>query len=228
MIYGGTGTSTVQKAVLTLIQSAMYAAALWLLLFGGLEWVSGLVGSDWARAVHGRRVLLAICFGVVYARLGLTVFVLIRRAIGWEETFSIPLAFALYYLGFSLFAGSTDGGLGVVELVGVVLFVAGSAINTVSEIVRDRWKRDPANSGELYTGGLFRFSMHINYFGDILWVAGLACITANPWSTIVPVILFCFFAFFNVPQLDRHLATKYGAAFDAYKKRTKKLIPFVY
>jgi len=210
------------------LQTAILGAALWLLLLGGLEWLSGLLGIDWSRAERSRRVILSICFGVVYVRMAFTMLYLLKRAMGWEEALTVPLAFALYYLGFSLFAGPVTRAIGVIEIAGIVLFVIGSLTNTVSELLRHRWKRNQANQRRLYTGGLFRYSMHINYFGDILWVIGLALITANPWASIVPVVLFCFFAFFNAPQLDRHLAAKYGEEFEAYRKKTSRIIPFVY
>jgi protein-S-isoprenylcysteine O-methyltransferase Ste14 len=52
--------------------------------------------------------------------------------------------------------------------------------------------------------------------------------TANIWSVIVPLLLFCLFAFFNAPMLDKHLAEKYGDAFEEYRAKTKKIIPFIY
>ena len=70
--------------------------------------------------------------------------------------------------------------------------------------------------------------MHINYFGDLLWVTALALITRNVWSTVIPVFLFCFFAFYNIPKLDAHLGQKYLKQFTDYQKRTKRLIPFIY
>ena len=146
----------------------------------------------------------------------------------WEEAFSIPFAFALYYIGFPLFAGASHGGFAVLGIIGIFLFAAGSAINTGSELLRDQWKKDPAHKGKLYTEGLFRYSMHVNYFGDLLWVTGLALITGNLWSLTVPGLLFCFFAFYNAPMLDKHLAEKYGKEFEEYRSRTKKIIPFIY
>lgn len=228
MIYGGSDKSVAQKSVMMAAQTVILVVALWLLLAGGLEWISGVLHLTWARASLARRVLLAVCFGVVYARIAVTGLYLLKRAMGWEEAISIPFAFMLYYLGFSFFAGPVGRPLGAAAFAGIGLFVVGSFLNTGSEMLRDRWKKDPANNGKLYTGGLFRYSMHINYFGDIVWVAGLALITGNPWSAVVPVLLFCFFAFYNAPMLDRHLAQKYGAEFEAYRKRTKRIIPFVY
>jgi protein-S-isoprenylcysteine O-methyltransferase Ste14 len=228
MIYGGTGRSSTQRVVMMTAQTIAFAVALWLLMFSGLETTARVLGTHWAEAVGARRIALAACFVVVYLRMTLTILYLLKRAITWEEAVSVALAFGLYYIVFSLLAGPVARPFGALGIIGIVLFLAGSAVNTLSELLRDRWKRDPANKGKLYTGGLFRYSMHINYFGDVVWVAGLAMITANPWSALVPFLLFCFFVFFNAPQLDTHLSAKYGAAFDEYRKHTKRIIPFIY
>jgi steroid 5-alpha reductase family enzyme len=175
-----------------------------------------------------RRVFLGACFIVVYLRLTGTVFILLKRSMGWDEAVSVALAFALYYVGFTLLGRSAPRGVGALEIVGLALFVGGSLINTLSEILRYRWKRDPAHKGRLYTGGLFRYSVHINYFGDILWVIGISLVTANPWSLIIPAFLFSFFAFYNAPALDRHLEEKYGDEFREYSSHTAKLVPFIF
>lgn len=228
MIYGNETRSTAQKAVLIAGQTVVLAVAVWLLEIGGLEAVSRLIHLPWARAAAERRTLLTIAFCVVYLRINLTVLYLLKRSIGWQEAASIPTAFMLYYWGFPLFAGPVAGSLGAVGYVGIALFLLGSLLNTGSELLRDVWKRDPAHAGMLYTGGLFRYSMHVNYFGDIVWVTGLAFMTANPWSAFIPVLLFVFFAFYNAPLLDRHLAEKYGTQFEEYRAKTKRIVPFLY
>ena len=69
--------------------------------------------------------------------------------------------------------------------------------------------------------------MHINYFGDLLWVTGYACVTNNAYAFLVPAFLFAFFYFWNVPKLDAYLKQRYGDDFSAYKRRTKRLVPFI-
>lgn len=228
MIYGMSHSSAPQKAVMMIAQTLILALAVWLLFFGGLEWISRLIHVSWSRVVGARRVALAAAFAVVYLRIALTGLYLLKRAMGWQEAISIPFAFMLYYLGFPLFAGPVSAPFGVFGIIGIVLFMIGSYLNTGSELMRNSWKKDRANAGHLYTGGLFRYAMHINYFGDVLWVAGLAFMTANPWAATIPVVLFCFFAFYNAPMLDRHLAEKYGEEFTAYRSTTKRIIPFLY
>ena len=213
-IYGASGNSLPQKVLLQVLQTMLLAAGV-LILWRGTADVT-------------RRLLLASAFLIVYLRLTLTVFHLLKRSIGWQEAASIPFAFALYYIGFAMLAGVARGPEGLVGFAGAGLFIAGSLINTGSEMLRDRWKSNSANEGKLYTGGLFRFAVHINYFGDLVWVLGLALMTQVIWSLLIPAALFCFFAFLNAPMLDRHLEQHYGEAFRAYAERTAQIIPFVY
>jgi protein-S-isoprenylcysteine O-methyltransferase Ste14 len=228
MIYGNKNKSFAQKAVLQLLQTIIAFGAFWILFLGGDGWISEIMRTDWTRAVLVRRIVLMAGIAVTFLRLTFTAAYLLKRSMGWEEALTIPFAFAIYYIGFSLFSGPVGRGFSIPGIIGIVLFASGALINTLSELVRDKWKRDPANKGKLYTGGLFRYSMHINYFGDLVWVLGLALITGNPWALLVPVLLFCFFAFYNAPMLDRHLAAKYGKAFEEYAGRTKKIIPFIF
>ena len=69
--------------------------------------------------------------------------------------------------------------------------------------------------------------MHINYFGDLLWVLGYAFVTNNLYSFLIPLFLFCFFYFYNIPKLDAYLAERYQDAFEEYRRKTKRFIPFV-
>ena len=93
---------------------------------------------------------------------------------------------------------------------------------------RKNWKTLPENQGQCYTGGLFKYSMHINYFGDSVSFTGWAVLTANGWALAMPALMTAMFIFVHIPGLDAYLAERYGASFEAYARRTKKFIPFVY
>lgn len=227
-IYGGTGRALPQRALLMVIQTGVLALSLWLLLGGGGAWV----GAHTPLHVEGgdptRRALLASAMVVLYLRMTMTVLVLTSRAIPWAEAFSIPGAFAVYYLGFGLAGAGNAAPPDLLTWVGVGLFLVGSFLNTGGELLRRQWKKDPDNKGKVYTGGFFAWAVHINYTGDVLWVAGLAGLAGRTWGWLVPVVLFCFFKFFNAPMLDRHMAEHYGAEFEAYKARTASMIPFLW
>jgi steroid 5-alpha reductase family enzyme len=146
----------------------------------------------------------------------------------WEEAFSIPLAFAIYYIGYALLGFKANQPFNFADVISIILFLTGSYFNTAAELMRDKWKKAPENKGKLYTGGLFRYAMHINYFGDVLWVTAYAIVTRNWFSCFIPAFILSFFVFYNIPKLDKYLASKYGKQFEEYRQKTKKLIPFVY
>jgi len=208
-------------------ESVIALVAAWVLVAGGIGTINAWLGTHLPIGAPFRRIILLGFIVVTYIRMTLMITVLLKRNIGWQEAASVPFAFGLYYVGFALLGGTCPAPFGPLDLVALALFVTGASINTVSELLRRRWMDAAENRGELYTGGLFRYSRHMNYFGDLIWVSAWALFTRNPWSAIIPAFLFCFFAFYNVPILDKHLAEKYGAAFEAYRKRTKGLIPFV-
>ena len=134
----------------------------------------------------------------------------------------------MYYIGYSMLGGIKDTPINGLDYLGVFLFLSGSTINTVSELLRNAWKKDERNKGKIYTEGLFKYAIHINYFGDVVWVIGFAVITSNLWSAIIPLILISMFVFYNIPMHDKYLRGKYKDAFIQYEKNTKKLVPFLY
>lgn len=221
--YGQKRRSVPQQAVIVLVELVLIGASAQV-LFG--DWLAG-VRSFGREPLFARNAVLFAFNLVVFARFLLTLFVFLKRRIPWEESVSVPMAFGLYLLGFPLMARPASQPANALELAGCALFAVGSFLNTYSELQRHRFKAKPEHRGVLFTGGLFSASMHVNYFGDLLWVLGYALVTHNPWALLVPAFLFGFFYFFNIPKLDRYLAEHYGEAFTAYAARTKRFIPFV-
>jgi steroid 5-alpha reductase family enzyme len=118
--------------------------------------------------------------------------------------------------------------LGMTAAIGAIFFAVGSWVNSYAEYTRHVWKQRPENRGRLYTEGLFRYSRHPNYLGDLMSFSGL-CMISGAWVTaIVPLLMLAGFVFVNIPALDAHLHEHYGVAFEEYASRTRKLIPFVY
>lgn len=173
--------------------------------------------------------MLIFGFAVITVlRFVLTLFVLLKRKIHNAELISVPIAFACYYIGFALFAQTRAAGFGMLDIIAIAVFALGCVLNTGSEMQRYRWKKNPENKGHLYTEGLFKHSMHINFLGDILWVSAFAIATQNLWALSVPLVLIGFFVFDAIPNLDAYLSKRYSDEFPAYAAKTKKLLPWVY
>jgi hypothetical protein len=225
-LYNKKDRSIPQKTVLIILETLILGISYWILFSGGYHKI--LSSSNNSIGNNTRHLLLFIFNVVVFLRILITIFYLIKRHIPWEEAFSIPFAFAVYYVGFALLGYKSQMRIDLVDFIAIGLFLFGSYLNTGSELARDEWKKNPENKGQLYTIGLFKYSMHINYFGDILWVTAYAILTRNWYSVWIPLFLFCFFAFYNIPKLDKYLSSKYGQQFDTYKKSTRKFVPFIY
>jgi len=227
-MYGEQSKSIPQKLTIFILEIILLWIA-YLIMFGGWNvTISEWIGVSATSQSLDRKIIIFIFSVIVFIRISGMMFFWLRRKIPWEESISIPFAFALYFIGFAVFALTSDKAINWFDYLGIFIFLSGSFLNTFSEIQRDIWKKKPENKGKLYTKGLFGWSMHINYFCDVLWVSAYAMLTRNWYAAIIPVWLFCFFAFFNIPKLDKYLAEKYKTQFETYKAKTKKIIPFIY
>jgi len=204
------------------------AAAALLLLEPVGDHFAALTGIDVHAAAMLRRALLATASVVILARMAATGLILLPRRMGAGEATVVGGWLAIIHVSFAVAGGANAQPVGVLVWLGAGLFGAGSIINTASEIGRLRFKLRPENAGRLYTDGLFSWSMHVNYFGDILWCLGLTLIAGRAITLIIPAAMTAMFVWIHIPRLDAHLAQKYGEQFERYRRTTKKLIPGLY
>ncbi len=175
-----------------------------------------------------RRILIASSLVIYFLRLQVTVWIFQKRKWTWLETITITVLMSFVLYAFAKVGGSSTQVVGVVEVIGILLYFSGSYLNTHSEYSRHVWKAKEENRGRLYTKGLFSLSMHINYFGDIVLFTGLAMVTHSLSMLIIPLIMAMNFVFNIIPSLDRYLEKKYKDEFRDYSKKTKKFIPLIY
>jgi len=175
-----------------------------------------------------RRMLIASCLIIYVIRLQITVWIFQKRKWTWSETITITILMTFVIYAFASVGGSNKQVVGAVEIIGILLYLSGSYINTHSEYYRHVWKLKEENKGRLYTEGLFSLAMHINYFGDIVLFTGLAMITHSLSMLVIPLIMALNFVFYIIPVLDRYLEKKYKHEFKDYSKKAKKLIPLIY
>jgi len=228
-MHGQREISSTPRVVCTCLHAGFLALAAWIYFGRGASVLLGWAGPDWAQPGDvGRRMLLLFLGVVIFVRMTLTLFVLLERRFDWSELSGVVFALLVYQVGFALLAVGETTPLDVFDGAALLVFLAGSALNTGSEMQRKRFKADPGNKGRLYTGGLFKLARHINYFGDVLWVGAWAFMTRNPVSALIPVLLAMGFLFAFIPSLSRHLRSKYGEQYERWEKETKAFIPFVY
>ncbi len=117
---------------------------------------------------------------------------------------------------------------------GIVVWVAGFAIEVIADQQKSTFKRNPANAGRYITTGLWAWSRHPNYFGEITLWTGIAII-ALPilegwrWVTLIsPVFVFLLLTRVSgIPMLEARGKKRWGdeEAYQAYTRNTPVLVP---
>lgn len=124
--------------------------------------------------------------------------------------------------------------IGWLAVLGIALWLAGFAVEVVADQQKSTFKRDPANKGRFISSGLWAWSRHPNYFGEIVLWTGIA-IMAIPllsgWSWVVlisPVFVTLLLTRVSgIPMLEARAQDRWGEddAFQVYTRTTPVLIP---
>jgi steroid 5-alpha reductase family enzyme len=175
-----------------------------------------------------RPIVIIVCVTIYLIRLIIMFFIFLKRKILWSEAFEIAFLMSIVLFVITYTGKINLTSLTAIDIIGVFIYILGSFINTYSECLRYKWKKNPKNKGHIYKYGLFKYSMHINYFGDVLLFTGLSILTGTFWTLIIPIGMLLNFIAFTIPSLDSYLSQKYGDKFTEYSKNTKKIIPYIY
>lgn len=118
--------------------------------------------------------------------------------------------------------------LGIFDLFGLVVWVVGFYFESTGDSQLKTFISNPANKGKLMETGLWRYSRHPNYFGEVTQWWGifiialsipLGFITIIGPLTITGLILFIS----GIPLLEKKYVGRID--FEEYKKRTSIFIP---
>lgn len=84
----------------------------------------------------------------------------------------------------------------------------------------------PRDGSELIETGTYSLVRHPIYGGLVLGAAGYGLVTASPAAVIGAIVLLGFFRLKSARE-EQWLAARY-ATYEAYRARTRRLIPFIY
>lgn len=122
-----------------------------------------------------------------------------------------------------------SGGLNVLDYIGVLLWFVGFFFEAAGDYQLARSKADPANKGNLLTGGVWRYTRHPNYFGDAAqwWGFFLIAAAAGGWITVYSPILMTYLLLrvSGVTMLERDLKDK-KPGYEAYLRSTSAFVPW--
>lgn len=119
---------------------------------------------------------------------------------------------------------------------GLLLWLIGFSFEVIADEQKRRFKSDKNNKDAFISSGLWRFSRHPNYFGEILLWVGMAIIalpTLIGWqyvTLISPIFIYLLLTRVSgVNLLEERADQKWGGTeeYDSYVDRTPELIPFI-
>ena len=196
-----------------------------------------------------RSGLLAVLVVVWAARLGSFLF---RRVVAqgsdrrFDEiktsflrffvTWTLQGVWVSFTMGAALAAITSDRSvpLGPLGWAGLALWVGGFGMEVVADQQKAHFRSRPENEGRFIASGLWSWSRHPNYFGEIaLWtgVAVLALPALAGWQYVTllsPVfVAFLLIKVSGLPQLEGRADAKWGGdpEYEAYKAETPVLVP---
>ena len=197
----------------------------------------------------GRAWLLFAMVAVWAVRLGSFLFLRIRSA-GEDRRFrEIKQSFSRFliawtlqglWVAFSLAAAlaaitsQMRVELGLFALAGFLVWAFGFAVEVIADRQKSAFKARPENEGKFITTGLWAWSRHPNYFGEIVLWIGVLIITVpvlNGWqwvALISPIFITLLLTRISgIPMLEARADEKWGgqAEYEQYKASTPMLVP---
>lgn len=132
---------------------------------------------------------------------------------------SLPVTWAIIHDSYQL--SLLDG-------LGVLVWLIGLTFETTGDYQLLTFKREPANKGKIMTSGLWRYTRHPNYFGEVTlwWGIFLVCLSVpgSWWTIIGPVtISYLILKVSGTPMLEKRYAD--NPEYASYIRRTSSFFP---
>ncbi|CAN6478647.1 unnamed protein product [Victoria cruziana] len=198
---------------------------------------------------HFRQVVLSLLVIIWGLRLGLFLLMRIlqwgedrrfdemRNNIGKLAVFWIFQAVWVWTVSLPVTVVNASGrspGVRALDIIGWIMWFVGFSVEATADQQKLQFKNFPGNRGKWCNVGLWKFSRHPNYFGEILlwwgiFVAATPVLQGAEWLVVVgPVFLTGLLLFISgIPLLEDSTDKRFGtmAEYLLYKKTTSPLIP---
>jgi steroid 5-alpha reductase family enzyme len=119
-------------------------------------------------------------------------------------------------------------GFSVLDAAGILVWTVGFLFEAVADFQLARFKRSTAGAGRIMTSGLWKYSRHPNYFGEVvLWwgIYIIALSVPGGWATFLGPLLITvlILGVSGIPLLEKKYAG--NPEFEEYRRRTSAFFP---
>lgn len=137
----------------------------------------------------------------------------------------------LVFLGCVPIWVATDRGgpLGALDVLALIVTASAISIETVADAQLRAFRRSNPPAGTIMRNGLWAWSRHPNYFGELLFwcglgLFGLAAAPGEYWSIAGGLAMAALFLFISIPMIDkRHLERR--PEYADHRRRVSRLVP---
>ena len=182
-------------------------------------------------------------------RLGTFLFTRIKKA-GEDKRFrEIKKSFSWFFMAFTIsgmwvsicaicaLTGISNGiELTGVTYIGIVIFIIGFALEIISDNQKTSFRKIESNKDKFITTGLWKYSRHPNYLGEIVLWTGVAIISYSSlevyqmFTLVSPMFTYLLLVKVSgINLLEKSGEKKWGHldSYKSYKKNTPRLIGFL-
>ena len=118
---------------------------------------------------------------------------------------------------------------GLASILGTVVIVLSALLQLSADTQMQNFKKDPQNKGEIMKAGLWKYSRHPNYLGEIMvwWGTYLFYVQqfGFDWIILAPIAMTALFVFISVPLMEKKIL-KTRPEYSDYIKEAGMLVPF--
>lgn len=196
-----------------------------------------------------KAIIVALMVTVWCVRLGSFLFVRIQQS-GHDPRFDQikvnPVRFLVAWTLQALWAiftaaaalaiitAADRGTLDLFFWIGALVWAGGFAIEIIADRQKGAFRKDPSNKGKFIQSGLWAWSQHPNYFGEIMLWTGITIIALpllSGWGWLVllsPVFVTLLLTKVSgIPLLDKSAKERWGddPAYQEYRRNTPVLVP---
>ncbi len=157
----------------------------------------------------------------------------------WGRWFYIRSYFQIYLLqgflmvvvGYSVVHANVYAGnqsVGMLAILGILVWCVGYFFEVVGDFQLDQFIKSKPTEGTILSTGLWKYTRHPNYFGEVtMWWGLWLIVSIFPFGYIALIsplmITFLILKVSGIPMLEKRFEG--NSAFEAYKKRTSAFFP---
>jgi steroid 5-alpha reductase family enzyme len=120
------------------------------------------------------------------------------------------------------------GALTILTFVGAAVCIGAAVLQIASDAQLRRFRLDAAHAGRSVGNGLWKYSRHPNYLGEVsfwwgVWLISLSVLPQYWWTIIAPVLMSLMFLFISIPMMEKRLLAS-RPDYAEYRRRTSALL----